>query len=228
MTQPCHKDTTLNQQHCDREHGRWGEGEEKEKRDTTIHTETTRTPPHFPTHTEEKGETMRRELGTMREGGDPIQSRGNTQPPRPAIQHGHHANRRGTPTFNGESVTQPPFITMPPTIRYATHPSAMAPPTIHDEGGADRGYPTTRTAQTHTLTLTPHTRQGTVHDTNCSAGEYCSGMSRARAAPLHQAGQQQQHTPPPFHTPRRRDTIHSSTHHSHSFVFTQQMINDDQ
>nr|DAS53847.1 MAG TPA: hypothetical protein [Caudoviricetes sp.] len=36
-------------------------------------------------------------------------------------------------------------------------------------------------------------------------------MSRARAAPLHWA-EQQQHTPPPFRTPRRMDTIHSSTH----------------
>nr|DAS34305.1 MAG TPA: hypothetical protein [Caudoviricetes sp.] len=36
-------------------------------------------------------------------------------------------------------------------------------------------------------------------------------MSRARATPPHWAGQQQ-HTPPPFHAPRRMDTVHSSTH----------------
>nr|DAK24057.1 MAG TPA: hypothetical protein [Caudoviricetes sp.] len=52
-------------------------------------------------------------------------------------------------------------------------------------------------------------------------------MSRVRATPLHWAGQQQ-HTPPPFHTPRRMDTIHSSTHLLSSFMFTHSMINDDQ
>ena len=100
------------------------------------------------------------------------------------------------------------------------HPTVHDGPTLHhDEGGADRGYPTTRTA--HTDTRHPHTTHpadsSARHDS--STRQHCTGMSRARAIPLHWAGQQQ-YTPPPFHTPRRMDTIHSSTHHSHSFMFT--------
>lgn len=84
MTQPCHKDTALNQQCCDREHKK-GKGEEK---NTTVHMrqhtppqhdsvaqhgtaaatrQQCRTPPHFPAHNTqqkegaeqcEKGRTM--------------------------------------------------------------------------------------------------------------------------------------------------------------------------
>lgn len=104
-----------------------------------------------------------------------------------------------------------PSLTMPPHHPLC-HPTIHDGPTHHhEEGGTYRGCPTTRTAQTHTHH--PHTthpaRNGARHGS--STRQHCSGMSRARAAPLHRAGQQQ-HTPPPFHTPRRMDTIHSSTH----------------
>lgn len=103
-----------------------------------------------------------------------------------------------------QSSCHPP-PTMPPH-----HPQRPHPPPRRG-GGAGKGYPTTRTAQTHTHH--PHAthpaRNSTQHDS--STRQHCNGMSRARTTPPHRAGQQQ-HTPPPFHTPRRMDTIHSSTH----------------
>lgn len=142
----------------------------------------------------------------------------------PHEQKGDAAHKTGRPA------------TLPPFTHHATHPPQRHPiiydaPTLHRcEGGADRGYPTTRTAQTRTPTHTPQhlARNSARHDS--SIRQHCNGMSRARATPLHWAGQQQ-HTPPPFHTPRRMDTIHSSTHpliYSHSFVFTHSTIDDDQ
>lgn len=50
-------------------------------------------------------------------------------------------------------------------------------------------------------------------------------MSRARATPLHWAGQQQ-HTPTAI--PHTEEDGHHPLIYSHSFMFTQQMINDDQ
>ena len=145
-------------------------------------------------------------------GEDPTRTRDNTQPTTPRHSTRPPHKRKGDTTHKtGRPTTLPPF-THHATHHPLCHPTIHDGPTHHhDEGGADRGYPTTRTAQTHTHPHTPRTRQGTVHDTNCSTRQHCSGMSRTRATPLHRAGQQQ-HTPPPFHTPRRMDTIHSSTH----------------
>lgn len=126
-------------------------------------------------------------------------------------QGGTPTHRRGTPTFDGESVTLPPF-THHATHHPPCHPTIHDGPTLHHErGGADRGYPTTRTPQTHAHH--PHTTHLAMNSArrDSSARQHCGGMSRARATPLHWAGRQQ-HTPPPFHAPRRMDTIHSSTH----------------
>lgn len=69
------------------------------------------------------------------------------------------------------------------------HPPSTTAPHHHDEEGAHRGYPTTRTPQTHTHR--PHTTHlasnSTRHDS--STRQHCNGMSRARAIPLHWAGQ---------------------------------------
>ena len=149
-----------------------------------------------------------------------------------STQHSRHSTgppceQKGDTTHKtGRPATRPPF-THHATHHPLCHPTIHDGPTLHhDEGGVDRGYPTTRTAQTHTHH--PHAthlaRNSARHDS--STRQHCSGMSRARVTPLHWAGQQQ-HTPPPFHTPKRMDTIHSPTHHSHSFTFTQQMINVD-
>ena len=151
------------------------------------------------------GNTVKR-MGITRDKG----TTHNTPPP--PFNRTTEQTEGGHRTQDGESQRHyRPSLTMPPTIRYATPPSTTTPPTIHDEGGeAHRGDPTTRTTQTHTNH--PHTtrlaRNNARHDS--STRQHCNGMSRARVAPLHWA-RQQQHTPPPFHTPRRMDTTHSST-----------------
>lgn len=171
--------------------------------------------------------------GTM-QGARPNPNTGAT-PTTPAIQRDHHTNRRGTPTadggrtltFEGEPVTPPPFT------HHATHHPLRYPP-FHDgpthhsrRGGVDRGYPTTRTAQTRTHH--PHTthlaRNSARHDS--STRQHCSGMSRARAAPPHWTGQQQ-HTPPSFHTPRGWTPSTHPLIYSHSFMFTQSTNDHDQ
>lgn len=213
MTQPCHKDTALNQQCCDNEH--------KDRRGErgTVH------PPHFSTHNKH-GNTRQKRNGNDTRGTDNVKGGGrhnarcqpqpehgdNTQPTTPAIQRDHHANKRGTPhTRRGGQQHNRPSLTTPPTIRHAAPPSTTAPPTTTTKGEAHRGYPTTRTAQTHTHH--PHTTHPAMNSARHDSGtrQHCNEMSRARATPLHRA-RQQQHTPPPFHTPRRTDTIHSSTH----------------
>lgn len=121
----------------------------------------------------------------------------------------------------------PPFLTMPPHHPLC-HPTIRDSPTHHhDEGGAHRGYPTTQTAQTHThhLHTTHLARNSARHDS--STRQHRNGMSRARATPPHRAGQQQ-------HTHRHsthRGGWTPSTHpliHSHSFMFAQPMIDNDQ
>ena len=87
---------------------------------------------------------------------DPIRTRGTT--------HNHHSchstgpphkQQGGHHTQDGEANTQPPF-THHATHHPLCHPTIHDGPTLHhDEGGADKGYPTTRTPQTHTHH--PHT-----------------------------------------------------------------------
>ena len=128
MTQPCHKDTPLNRQCCDGEHERRKRGEGRQcKRDKNNM----------------KGRTQS-------EHGD------NTHPPHPPFnrateqtegepQHTDGGRRHST----GSPATQPPF-THHATHHPLCHPTIHDGPTLHhEEGGADRGYPTTRTPQTH-------------------------------------------------------------------------------
>lgn len=141
------------------------------------------------------------------------QDKGTTQhTPLPPFNKTTMRMRRGTPMTDGRVTARAAALHSP------CHPPSQRHPTTHDglthhqrEGRADRGYPTTRTPQTHAHR--PHTTHlatdSARHDS--STRQHCSGMSRARATPLHRAARQQ-HTPPPFHTPRRMDTIHSSTH----------------
>ena len=91
MTQPCHKDTTLNQQCRDREH-KEGEGGKRETQPFTMRQHTLqcraaqqRTPPHFPTHN--KHDTTQTEEGarTTQEGQD--NAKGRTQSKHRASQH---------------------------------------------------------------------------------------------------------------------------------------------
>ena len=179
------------------------------------------TSPHFPTHN--KHDTTQTQEGSE----DNVKGNRTTrrhQPKDRASQHtpsrhsrgpqgkrqGGRQHTDGDADIRRESVTQPPFPHHA-THHPLCHPTIHDGPTLHhDEGGADRGYPTTRTPQTHTHH--PHTTHpaGNSARHDSSTRQHCNGTGRTRATPLHWAGQQQ-HAPPPFHTPRRMDTIHSST-----------------
>ena len=101
---------------------------------------------------------LNRRQGTLRRGRGQHETRGqHNNTPHPAIQQSHRVNDKGdantqkgdTTHKTGRPATQPPFP------HHATH-HPLCHPTIHDgpthhhdEGGARRGYPTTRTPQTH-------------------------------------------------------------------------------
>ena len=139
---------------------------------------------------------------------------------------GQH-NTRHTPPFNETTMQTEgghqhsmgmPASRHRPFNHHATH-HPQRHPTIHDSpahhprrGGSGQRIPHyTNTTDAHSPPTHHTPSNGTVRDTHCSTRQHCSGTSRARATPPHWAGQQQ-HTPPPFHTPTRKDTIHSSTH----------------
>lgn len=178
------------------------------------------TAPHFPTRNTQQKEEGR----TIREGQDNVRGAEQHEDAVPDQDRGHHAlhtphHSTGPPskregdvnTQTGRPVTQPPFT------HHATHhplchpPSTTAPPTTTRGGGRAKDTPP---HEHHRHTHTTHTPQDMARNSarhDSSTRQHCNGMSRARATPPHWAGQQQ-HTPPPFHTPRRMDTIHPSTH----------------
>lgn len=166
-----------------------------------------------------KGDWTMRSAGSNPKTGNTTKKTGTTQDKgeQHSTHHSRHSTgpprkRKGDSTHKtGRPTTQPPFT------HHATHhplchpPSTTAPPTTTTRGEQTEDTPP---HEHHRHTLTTHTPQhlaknSTQHDS--STRQHCNGMSRARATPPHWAGQQQ-HTPPPFHTPRRMDTIHSSTH----------------
>ena len=203
------------------------EKEEDERRDHTPHTHrhstthntmrqdktcTVITRCHHNTHTTEMRTTTRMVLGNTMKGPRGNASRGqHNDTPLPPFNKTTMRTRRGTPMTDGRVSAIAPA---PPSIRRPSSqhapPSTTAPPTTTARRGR-RGCPTPRTAQTraHHPHTTHPARNSARHDS--STRQHCNGMSKARAAPLHRAGQQQ-HTPPPFHTPRKVNTIHSSTH----------------
>lgn len=151
----------------------------------------------------------------------------------PAIQQGSPSKRKGgTPTIDGRvTVTAPalqspchPTTAMPPR-----HP--RWPPLHHCEGGVDRGYPVTRTAQTHTPHAHHITRQrhSTRHDR--SASEYCAGMGRTWAG-VHALGRPataHHHRHSTHHTRRGwTPSTHLLSHCSRSHNQRTIMINVDQ
>lgn len=115
-------------------------------------------------------------------------------------------------------------VTQPPFTHHATH-HPLYRPTVHDgpahhhdEGGADRGYPTTRTPQTRTHH--PHAthlaKNSARHDS--STRQHCNGMSRTRATPLHWGGTAAARTTAIPHTEEdgHHPLIHSHTVRVHT------------
>ena len=134
---------------------------------------------------------------------DPIRTRTSQHTPPPPFNTATEQTRRGTNIHKrrtlisdgGVSVTPPALpLTMPPTTTTHAPPSTTAPPTTTTRGGKTEDTPL-HEQHRHTLTThTPHTWRGTVHDMTAVLTTHCSGMSRARATPLHWAGQQQHTT----------------------------------
>lgn len=122
MTQPRHKNTALNQQCCDKEHG----GERRKE-----------------------GEARRCKRGKTCEGEDPIQAQGQHTPPHPAIQRDHHT-RRGTPhTRRGDQQHSRPSLTMPPTTTTAPHHPRWPHPPPRRGGSRQRIPHHTNSTDTH-------------------------------------------------------------------------------
>lgn len=152
-----------------------------------------------------------RDRGTTQHAPHPRHSIGPQSKQQGGRQHANGGHRHST----GRPATQPPFT------HHATHhplchpPSTTAPPPTTTRGEQTEDTPPhEHHRHTHRTRTPQHLARNTVrHDS--STRQHCSGMSRARVTPLYWAGQQQ-YTPPPFHIPRRMDTIHSSTHHSHT------------
>lgn len=149
---------------------------------------------------------------------DPIRRQGITTHATPRHSTGPQGKQQGGRQHTDGDANIRRGVSNTAALHSLCHPPSTMPPTIHDgpthhhdEGRVNRGYPTTQTPQTHTHH--PHTTHLAKNSARhgSSTRQHCNGMSRARATPPHWAGQQQ-HTPPPFHTPMRMDTIHSSTH----------------
>lgn len=137
----------LNQQCCDSKH-KGGSGKEETEDDTVpLH----QTPPHFPTHnTQHKGKQDNARGSETAQGAGPTEDGAPQQhmPPHHSTGPPHEQEgRTRTPSGEANDTATPQ--------RYATPPLNDSHPLHHCEGGADRGYPTTRTPQTHTHH--PHT-----------------------------------------------------------------------
>nr|DAR43446.1 MAG TPA: hypothetical protein [Caudoviricetes sp.] len=82
----------------------------------------------------------------------------NTQHTTPPFNKTPTQTERGTLISDGRDSITAPALQRHATHHYNTHPTIHNAPTHHhDEGGADEGYPTERTAQTDTHRHTPHT-----------------------------------------------------------------------
>lgn len=121
-----------------------------------------------------------------------------------ALQQGHRINDKGdTNTQTGDTNIRR-GVSNTAALHSPCHPPPHITPLFsdgptlhHDEGGTDRGYPATRTPQTHTPTPQHYTWQRTVHDMTAVLAS--TAMGRVGYEPHHCTEQDS-----------------SSTHHRHS------------
>ena len=210
ITQPCHKDTTLNQQCRDGEHmeGRKEGGKREEGREWWNNAKGSRT----------------------MQGAGSNPNTGITAHTTPAIQQDHPTNKKGrAPTSDREisNTTALPSLCHPPPQHTPHHPQWPHPPPRRGEDGQRIPHHTTSEGRySPPRTVRDPTRNSTRHD--CAVLAVCTesrwhrphtlDWGRPVAAPP---------TAIPHGTqPRRMDTIHSST--LTLFTFTQPTINNDQ
>lgn len=136
----------------------------------------------------------------------PQHTRHSTGPPNK--RKGNADNRR-----EGQHNSTRPSLTMPPTIRYATPPSTMAPPSTTTRGGQTEDTPPHEQHRHALTTHTPHTRQWNSARYDSSTRQHCSGTSRVRAHATALGGTAAVHTTAIPHTEEdgHHPLIHSST-----------------
>ena len=163
MTQPCHKDTPLNQQCCDNGHTRVA----REESNRTQFTPTQHTPRHsqahtttlpHPQHTTQRGSTTMQGEARQHKVPNQFEDGAPQHTPLPPFNGttmqtggGHQHTDGGSPPYAR------PSLTMPPTS--PCHPPPNDSPTHHhNEGGSNRRIPHhTNSTQTHRHTHHPHT-----------------------------------------------------------------------
>ena len=131
MTQPCHKNTPLNQQHCDNKHTR-GQGKKVTRHSSrkahhpAIHNTHHHTSPHT-THNTRGSKTMQGEA--RQHSADPIQDGTPQHTPLPPFnratgkrQGGYHHTDGGSPSHTPPFNTMPLHLAMPPTTQRYPHP----------------------------------------------------------------------------------------------------------
>ena len=105
-----------------------------------------------------------REAGWCKESRDDAKTGTPQHPPLPPFNTATNQTEGGRQHTDGKVTITAPALPSPCHPTSSRHPTIHDGPTHHhDEGGTDRGYPTTRTARTHTLPAL-HTQQRTVHD----------------------------------------------------------------
>ena len=168
----------------------------------------TTTLPH-PQHKKKEDRTIRKGSRTMQSAIPNLKTgHHSTHTPRHSTRPPYEQDRgtsiatEGTPTFERESVTLPPFT------RHTTHHPQHTPhqpqhshPLRREGGEADRGYPTTRRPRTDTH---PHTAPDTTGNSARHKPRYSTACTEVECGPgraLDLAGQR--HPPPPFNTTHR-------------------------
>lgn len=196
MTQPCHKDTALNQQCCDSKH-KGGRVRGQNKKGETI---------------QEGREQCERGEPNPKIGHHSTYCSRHSIEPQDKQQGGRQHTDGGSRHSTGSQQHHRPSLTMPPTIHNGTPPSTTAPPSTTTRGGNTQRIPHhTNTTNTHPPPTHHTPGNGTVHDMTAVLASTAMGWVGRELHHRTGAGQQH-HTPPPFRTPRRMDTIHSSTH----------------
>ena len=192
MTQPCHEDTTLNQQCCNGKHITCNTRRRAEEQNppallpphTTHRTTRAHTIPHHtphnksthhrtspPTtnttpHKQKRNEDNIKRQGQY-EGEAPVRTRGTTHntPPPPFNETTTQTKGEGANTQTGKPVTLPP-LTHYATHHHNRHPTIHNGPTHHhDKGRVNKGIPYhTMSEERYSPPAQCRTRQGTVHD----------------------------------------------------------------
>lgn len=255
MTQPCHKDTTLNQQCCNSEHNVCDAGRQEDRKTgrNTLRSSATHhhTPPHSKTHvttscypradTTALPHPQHAEGGNITEGiPNPVRRQGQCEEGRIQSEHGgqhtHHSppfnktttqTKRGrTPTSDGEvSNTTALHSLRHPPPQHTPHHPQWPPPPPRRGEGEQRIPHHTTREERHSPPAQCRTQQGTVHGTTAQYSQYALGVYGVGRT--HWVGWTSSSTP---HRHSTRHTDEEDGHHPliHSHTVHVHTTNDQQ